>query len=73
MTFITELSMLIMYHLYPQHAEDSEEEDAADVAHALAIIRSWCPDWRYGEEWIGDALSAVAQTGLVSNLPWCSK
>ncbi|KAJ6501947.1 hypothetical protein C8R45DRAFT_818703 [Mycena sanguinolenta] len=67
---ITELGMLIMYHLYPQHDEDSEENDAADIEHALDMIRGWWEDWRYGEEWIRDTLIAMAQTGDVEHLPW---
>jgi hypothetical protein len=70
--FVTDLSLLIMYHLYPQHDDDSEDDDDEDIEHALATIRGWCQEWRFGEEWIRDALTEVTRTGLVSNLPWWS-
>ncbi|KAJ6454598.1 hypothetical protein C8R45DRAFT_599553 [Mycena sanguinolenta] len=71
-SLVTELGMLVTYHLYPQHDEYSEENDADDLEYALDMIRGWWEDWRFGEEWIRDALVAMVQTGNIEHLPWAS-
>jgi hypothetical protein len=77
--FRSDLSELIGYDLlrlddgYVDPNDDVEwEVQGVDerLVQAAVRVREWGDVWRRGEEWIGDALSAVvAGTGCIQHLP----
>ncbi|KAH9474863.1 hypothetical protein JR316_0013331 [Psilocybe cubensis] len=80
-TLESELSELVGYHLYGLSGGfvDADDEGAWEemdvdrrVSEAGQLVRQWSveEEWRAGEEWIADALAAIAFGADVGELPY---